>query len=107
LLSVLEPHVEHQTSFETEPMEVAWAAEARWFIKVMTIDGQDVTLHITPQLSPDGLIWCDADSPPIKITEPGLYTFSQHDFGHWLRLHTDIEGDQPNIKLTIYLAAKE
>jgi hypothetical protein len=75
-------------------------------------------LTVTPQLSPDGLFWCDAESESLAITETGTYTLSvESNFGHWLALQGElhsapqvdaqVQRNSPQVKLIIYLALKE
>jgi hypothetical protein len=74
---------------------------------LLTLTGDGATLTITPQRSPDGLVWCDADSAPLELCEPGMVTRAMRDFGHWLRLDCTLHGDHPEVKVLIYLALKE
>ena len=101
LTAVLEKNSTFESDFETEPYEVAWASEARWFLRIFEISG---TLRVYAQVSPDGLEWCAEGSPALEIREKGLYSFSLRDFGHWLRIAAKLEG---RIRLQILLALKE
>jgi hypothetical protein len=103
-LAVLEKNSTFTESFETEPYETGWASEARWFLRVIELRG---TLAVTPQLSPDGLFWCDGGPEALRVSQPGLYSFPLRDFGHWLRLKAVLTGDSPSVKLMIQLALKE
>jgi len=104
--AVLEQGTTFTDSFATEPYEVAWAGEARWFVRVLDI-GSDVGLELHPEISPDGLFWCTEGSGPLRISEPGLFSFALRDFGHWLRLNGTLVGSEPRVKVLIYLALKE
>jgi hypothetical protein len=64
------------------------------------------TLTVTPQISPDGLFWCDEGSAPLPIGKPGLHSFPLRDFGGWLRLRGELSGDQAKTKVMIYLVLK-
>jgi len=102
LTAVLEKNSTFEGDFQTEPYEVAWASEARWFVRIFEIEG---SLHIEPQVSPDGLEWCgDADWPKLEIGAPGLYSFPLREFGHWLRLSGNLDG---RARVQILLALKE
>jgi hypothetical protein len=103
----LEKNTTFDSHFFTEPYEVAWAGEARFFLRVLDISGEKVTLTVNAQLSPDGLFWCDEGSRPLIIEATGLYSFPVRDFGHWLRLQGRLTGACPKVKLLIYLAVKE
>ena len=105
--AVLERNAIFTADFATEPYETGWAGEARWFVRVLALAGGDATLTITPQLSPDGLVWCDAEGEPLTVCAPGMITRALRDFGHWLRLDCVLHGDRPEVKVLIYLALKE
>ena len=94
-------------NFSTEPYEVAWASEARWFVRVLEIDGNEPGLQLYPEISPDGLFWCQDNTSSLKIEGEGLYSVAQHDFGHWLRLNGRLSGTGTRFKLIVYLALKE
>jgi hypothetical protein len=101
LTAVLEKNSTFDGDFETEPYEVAWASEARWFVRVFEIEGR---MRIEAEVSPDGLEWCAEGSATIELTAPGLYSFALRDFGHWLRLRAEVEG---RVRTQILLAMKE
>ena len=102
--AVVEKNSTFTEPFETEPYETGWATEARWFLRVIELHG---VLSVTPQISPDGLFWCDEGREALRIERPGLYSFPLRDFAHWLRLRADLAGDRPTVKLMIQLALKE
>jgi len=102
--AVLERNVAFRGPFATEPYETAWAAEARWFVRVLRIAG---SLTAVPQISPDGLEWCDEGSAGVRADQPGLYSFALRDFGHWLRLRGEVAGENAEATVIIYLALKE
>lgn len=93
--------------YETEPYEVAWAKEARWFVRVLDVQGRNAMLSLHPQISPDGLFWCDEGTEPLRISGKGLYSFPLREFGHWLRLRGVASGEQVAFKVIVYLALKE
>ena len=99
--AVLEKNSVFETNFETEPYETGWASEARWFIRTLELTGG---MRVTPQISPDGLFWCDEGSPALRIAQPGLHSLALRDFGHWLRLRVEVTGRS---KVIVYLALKE
>jgi hypothetical protein len=102
--AVIEKNSTFTGPFDTEPYEAAWAREARWFIRAIDLQG---ALSITPQISPDGLFWCNEGRDPLVIREPGLHSFTLREFGGWLRLHGDVTGEQAKTKVLIYLVLKE
>jgi hypothetical protein len=105
--AVLEQGTSYADNFATEPYEAAWASEARWFVRVLELSGTDAAIDLQPEISPDGLFWCAEGSAPLRIAEPGLYSFALRDFGHWLRLNAALSGSDPRVKLIVYLALKE
>ena len=102
--AVIEKNTTWTSDFETEPYEAAWAAEARWFVRVLALEGGKASLTVIPQISPDGLLWCDEGREPTVISQAGLYSFALRDFGHWLRLRALVSG---SVRVLIYLALKE
>jgi len=105
--AVIEKNTIWTADFETEPYEAGWATEARWFIRVVEIKGSDAALSIVPQVSPDGLFWCDEGRSAVVIQAPELRSFALRDFGNWLRLRCRVSGHEPSVKVLIYLALKE
>ena len=89
------------------PDECAWAGEARWFIRILDIGGEDACLRACTQISPDGLRWCDhgAVFPDMRVR--GLYSLAVSDFGGWLRLQCEVAGQNPWVKVLVYLVLKE
>ena len=104
--AVIERNKAAVADFATEPYEAGWASEARWFVRVMEMSKETV-LTLIPQISPDGLFWCDEGSAPLQISAAGLHSFALRDFGQWLRLQATVRGDSPSAKFMIYLALKE
>lgn len=105
--AVLEKNTTFTSGFETEPYEAAWAAEARWFIRILQMTGDNVSFSVVPQISPDGLFWCDEGREPLVMGEPGLYSVPLRNFGQWLRLRANLTGTNPSVKVLIYLSLKE
>jgi hypothetical protein len=95
------------SDFETEPYECGWASEARWFVRVLEMDGKEARLEVQTQISPDGLFWCDAESDSLHIDATGLHSTGIQNFGNWLRLRGTLLGDRARFKLLIYLVLKE
>ena len=104
--AVIERNVAFDTDFSTEPYECAWASEARWFIRVMDLEGENPEFEAWVQVSPDGLFWCNEGSRFQPIHKPGLYTVPVHYFGGWLRLECHLRGRNPHARVMIYLALK-
>lgn len=106
LTAVLERNATFTADFTTEPYEAAWAAEARWFVRTLALEGEEPSLRLATQVSPDGLHWCDDETAEQVATEPGLVTWRVREFGHWLRLRATLCGGDPKAKVLIYLALK-
>ncbi len=104
--AVLERNSLFTAPFATEPYEVGWATEARWFVRALSLDGAGTTLRLQPQLSPDGLVWCDADCSPLELRGEGIATCAMRDFGHWLRLSVVSEDGAPVPLTRVTLALK-
>ena len=108
--AVLEKNETYSADFETEPYEVGWASEARFFVQVLEIDssggGGRAELEGAVQISADGLRWCDEGTVLGPVNESGLYSVKVSEFGSWLRLRCQVsEGSA--FKLMVYLALKE
>ncbi|MBH05480.1 MAG: hypothetical protein CMJ20_04080 [Phycisphaeraceae bacterium] len=105
--AVLEKNETYTSNFETEPYEVGWASEAMWFVRITETSGSNVKLRAYGQISPDGLYWSDKSDQAMEMDDCGQAYLSLRDFGSWLRLRVEIEGDKPSVKLMIVLALKE
>ncbi len=106
LTAVVERNVMFDAVFATEPYEAGWANEARWFVRVLEAAGEGAELLLHPQISPDGLFWCDEGSAPLVAHGPGLYSCALRDFGAWLRLRGEVHGQSASFKVVIALALK-
>ncbi|MBA0051214.1 hypothetical protein E0L36_09995 [Streptomyces sp. AJS327] len=114
LTVVLERNATLSGTFTTEPYEVAWAAEARWFIRTLQRSAEGVRLRVRAQVSPDGLHWCDLEEP--RDAAGDLESWPSRDFAGWLRLKGTVESADgaapadgapgPSAKVLIYLALK-
>lgn len=105
--AVIERGVELDTAHATEPFEVAWAAEARWFVQFLRpAPGTRVCLQV--QISPDGINWIDHEGhPPVESEADGLLSVPVTQFGHWLRLRISRISGDTSPQLRIYLELKE
>lgn len=102
---VLEKNTVLSGEYATEPYEVAWAGEARWFLQVIERTGSPEITAVT-QISPDGLTWLDLDDQAVRLDEQqAVASWSARDFGHWLRIRGTVTGG--SAKVRIYLALKE
>jgi hypothetical protein len=102
--------IEAGRDYVTEPYEVAWAAEARWFVRVLRWPETVTRVELSVEISPDGLHWCSLESaPPCVITGPGIFSWPSDRFGGWLRLRARAAGPETAgtaIPALIYLALK-
>lgn len=96
--------------YTTEPYEVAWAGEARWFVRTLEFPEGIERIDFTVQVSPDGLYWCDIDETVHAVVTPGVVTWATREFGGWLRLRATVRGSAAagtQVPMLIYLALKE
>lgn len=103
--AVLEKNTTLTGTFSTEPYEVAWAGEARWFVQVLSTTDSETQLEVRTQISPDGLTWCDHGDVRV-ISGTGLTSWPVREFGQWLRLHGTVLDAEASAKVRIYLAVK-
>ena len=103
----MERGVELEGVHETEPFEVAWAGEARWFVQFLRpAAGSEVEFRV--QISPDGINWVDhEDHAPLVSEAVGIRSIPVQNFGHWLRLRTEQLSGTDSPMLRIYLELKE
>lgn len=101
--AVLERNTTFTSAFATEPFEVAWAVEARWFVQVLEHEGPE--LKVWTQVSPDGLTWVDSEET-TTIKPEGLTTWVSREFGHWIRIRGQFASAGGRTKVRIYLALK-
>jgi hypothetical protein len=105
ITAVLERNLKVTGDFCTEPYELPWAAEARFFVQVLEA-APDASLEFSTQISPDGLHWCDLDDTTHTVTAVGLSSWQVAGFGQWLRLSCRASGGSPVAKLRVYLVGK-
>lgn len=103
--AVIERKATYSGDFATEPFEAGWAAEARWFVKVIDL-GEGARLRLATQVSPDGLTWTDHERGQLETDAEGLYSWPVNSFGQWLRLRGSVNGDGTSATVMIYLSLK-
>jgi hypothetical protein len=105
--AVMERGLELESVHETEPFEVGWAGEARWYVQFLRpAPGSDIEFRV--QISPDGLTWIDHEGIEAQTTEAvGLLSIPVTGFGHWLRLRSEQKSGNEAPMLRIYLELKE
>ena len=105
--AVLERGVDLDKVHETEPFEVAWAGEARWFVQFYR-PAPGSTVEFRVQISPDGINWLDHEGAvPVESEAVGLLSIPVTHFGHWLRLRSEHKSGDAAPMLRIYLELKE
>jgi hypothetical protein len=102
--AVLERNVTLTDVLVTEPYEVAWAREARVFVRTLNLAGR---IEAAAEISPDGLFWIPEGTPPVALEQAGLLSFPLREFGHWLRIVLRVTGPTPSARVIVYLALKE
>jgi hypothetical protein len=101
--ALLERNALLRGEFTTEPYEAGWASEARWFVRALALSA-GATLDIVPEISPDGLHWCEEGGPAAAVREPGLRSGTLRNFGQWIRLRCRASGE---VRIHAYLVLKE
>lgn len=107
--AIVERNIVWRGEFATEPYECAWAGEAIFFVRCLTVEGLEeydyAPAHI--QISPDGIHWCNEGEILQLPTTPDEVTFERvTHFGGWLRLVGEMrEGTM--LTVLVYLALKE
>lgn len=105
--AVLERGVELTDTHDTEPFEVAWAWEVRWYVHFLR-PADDTAVEFRVQISPDGINWIDHEGvAPVVADATGLLSIPVERFGHWLRLRATRTSGTGNPVLRIYLELKE
>ena len=104
--AVLEKGTTFDVDFETEPYEGGWASEARWFVQILKGEA-GAGLEAFPQVSPDGAVWCDEGTGPIRLEGTGMASAGLRSFGSWLRLRVRLVGNRRPVTVLIHLALKE
>ncbi len=105
--AVVERNVEWRGDFVVEPYEVAWAGEAIYFVRALSVDGvpADATAHA--QISPDGMRWVDDGTTLPLPAAPDEVTFARvTHFGGWLRVVGELP-EGARLTVIVYLVLKE
>jgi len=79
-------------SFELEPHEAGWAAEAILMVYIHETHGPSPSLRLQAHVSVDGVRWIDFARPFDLISETGGYYFTLLHFGNWLRIRGQVDG---------------
>lgn len=103
-LAVLERGVVLEAELATEPFEVAWASEARWYVQFLK-EAPSTRVALQVQISPDGLNWIDHETVGIEVVAAGFVSIPVTQFGHWLRIKAAIASgvDVPMLRINLAL----
>lgn len=101
---VLERNTVIQARLETEPYEAGWATEAVWFVEPLA--PLTTTWRLRMQISPDGLRWCDHNSPVVELQPTGVTALPAVHFGTWIRLVLVADDADASAPVMIWLALK-
>lgn len=102
----LERHTDLSGSFQTEPYECGWAAEALFFVRIQQQRGQDARMSARVQVSADGIHWMDEGTGFRPLSGEGDYFVRVSHFGGWLRLAGQVEGPEAEMNVMIHLVLK-
>src|SRR5690606_3294109 len=103
LTVVIERNAEFASDFLTEPYEVAWAREARWFLVLDEAPDPKNEIRLETEISPDGLNWCLLEDGVGDGTGRRVSSWTNREFGGWLRIRGSVAG---SVKGSLYLALK-
>lgn len=104
LTVLIERNAEFDAEFVTEPYEVAWAREARWFV-VLDEAPEAFDFRLDTEISPDGLDWCPLEGVSTHVADQRVTSWAVRDFGGWLRVRGAVTGTGA-AKGSIFLALK-
>ncbi|MDE0670271.1 MAG: hypothetical protein F4Y08_07815 [Caldilineaceae bacterium SB0662_bin_9] len=77
--------------FATEPWEAAWAAEAIYFVRLLTPVAFRVIMQYSVEISPDGIHWVELSQGTFDFNEHNVLAYRQlKHFGGWLRLSGNV-----------------
>lgn len=105
--SVLDFKLPVTAEYHSAPLEVAWASEAIFFVRVEELNSEALQLHLRPQISVDGVAWIDEGNAFPVIEKEGQYALRLTHFGGWLRLVGGVGKGGASAVLTTNLVLKE
>jgi len=105
--AIIERNITWEGAFETEPYEVAWASEAIFFVRTLSVSGVVGDVHAKVQISPDGIRWCD-EGTVVSLSEvtDGVAFGKVSHFGTFLRLVGKLPKGMA-LKVIVALSLKE
>jgi len=90
----------------SQPMEAGWASDAIFFLWIEEAANVQEPLHVSVQISADGMNWIDEGTTLEGVQTTGHYFVKAKHFGNWLRLA--IKANETAIlKLSVYLHLKD
>ena len=104
--AVIERNFLWEGSFETEPYEAAWAAQAIFFVRVLEAEGPPQSSAVQVQISPEGMHWCDEGTLVDLPDKSGAVSFGRvSHFAGWLRIVGELP-ESVQLKVIVYLSLK-
>ena len=103
--AIIERDVTWSGKFETEPYEAGWASEAIFFVRILEKEGQVGRGHAKPQISPDGMHWCDEGASVEFGGDADVVFVRVRHFGTYLRLTGEVPADA-SVRVLVYLTLK-
>ena len=103
--AIIERDVTWEGKFETEPYEAGWASEAIYFVRILEKKGALGRGHGKPQLSPDGMHWCDEGTLMGFRDDIDVAFVRIARFGTFLRLVGELPPGA-SAKVIVYLTLK-
>lgn len=104
--SAVERRIFFKGAVTSHPMEAGWAAEAIFFLIIEEIKGDNTSLKAHVEISADGINWIKEGSIFPVIDKPGHYFCKVSHFGNWLRVNSEITGQDSEIKASVQLHLK-
>lgn len=93
-------------AFASEPYEVAWAHEAIFFVRALSVNLSGAVVEARVQISPDGMHWSDEGSRFGLPSAADEVTFVKvNHFGGWLRIVGEVPAEL-EITVLLYLTLK-
>jgi len=104
--AIIERNVTWRGPFAAEPYEAAWASEAIYFVRALTVDHMPEGTLARVQISPDGMHWCDEGTTLTLPSAAGVTFCRVRHFGGWLRLVGELPTGA-SLTVLVYLVVKE
>ena len=100
--SVLTRRVRISGEYSTLPYEAGWATEALFFVQA---EGEHPDLHVTAEVSPDGIAWRPRAEATLASDET-IIDLPLGMFGNWLRLRVTGAGPDTPARILVHVNLK-